>query len=485
MKEQKHSGFERFKLSPEILETLKLLKYHEPTPIQVEVIPAALEGRDILGKSQTGTGKTAAFAIPICEQVIWDEFLPQALILEPTRELAVQVKAEIFHIGRAKRLKVPVIFGGMPVDKQAVTLKQKSHIVVGTPGRIMDHVRRENLNLSNVRYLVIDEADLMLNMGFIDEVKEIVQLLPKDRKTMLFSATLDDGIIELSNWCMTDPLSIVLEGDEETTIDVSHEIYYALQDEKYECLMKVLMQENPTDCMIFCGTREMVNTLYQKLKRNQIRCGMLHGDLDQRERLRIIDQFREGKFHYLICTDVAARGIDFDNISHVIQYDFPNAKETYIHRAGRTGRNGKSGKAICIATQEEKRKVREVESYAEMKFTENPIPDIGEAVEKKFWAKQKERTELKARKGAIFQETITRLSIGGGKKSKMRAVDIVGTICSLDGIEAEDIGIIDVRESLTYVEILNNKGEDVMERLQDKPIKGKIRKVRLAKGQPQ
>ena len=481
MEEQKNSGFRRFKLSSEILETLKLLKYDEPTPIQEQVIPAALEGRDILGKSQTGTGKTAAFAIPICEQVRWDEFLPQALVLEPTRELAVQVKAEIFHIGRAKRLKVPVVFGGMPVDKQAITLKQKSHIIVGTPGRIMDHVRRENLNLSNIRYLVIDEADLMLNMGFIDEVREIIQLLPMERETMLFSATLDDGIMELSNWCMSNPLSIVIEGDENTTIDVTHEIYYALQDDKYECLMQVLMQENPTDVMIFCGTREMVNTLYHKLHRNQIRCGMLHGDLDQRERLRVIEQFREGKFHYLICTDVAARGIDFDNISHVVQYDFPNGKETYVHRAGRTGRNGKSGKAICIATLGEKRKVREVENYAEIKFTEKPIPVVSVEVEKEFWIKQKEKTELKERKGAIFQKTITRLTISGGKKSKMRAVDIVGTICSLNGIVAEDIGIIDVRDSLTYVDILNNKGINVMEQLQDKSIKGKIRKVRLAK----
>jgi superfamily II DNA/RNA helicase len=473
--------FSKFQLAPDILEALTLLRYTEPTEIQSLVIPAALAGKDVVGKSKTGTGKTAAFAIPICEKVVWEENLPQALVLEPTRELAVQVKTEIFHIGRKKRLKVPVLFGGMPVDKQALTLKQKSHIVVGTPGRIMDHVRRETLNLSNIRYLVIDESDLMLNMGFLEEVEQIIRLLPSKRVTMLFSATVDKAVQELVDQYMTDPLSITLESTTETVSEISQELYYTDNEKKYALLMSLLIQENPKDCMIFCATREMVNTLYHKLCRDKVKCGMLHGELDQKERLQTIEDFRDGRFHFLICTDVAARGIDFDHITHVINYDFPTGKETYVHRIGRTGRNGNTGKAISLVTPEEKKMKQAVVEYTSQPIEEKLCPDRDTLDAEAFWKKQKEKTVLKKRKGAVFQKTITRLSIGGGRKSKMRAVDIVGSICSIEGITAEDIGIIDVRDSLTYVEILNDKGKTVLDALQDKTIKGKIRKVRITK----
>ncbi|SHJ64377.1 DEAD/DEAH box helicase [Parasporobacterium paucivorans] len=476
------NNFSGFGLSQEIIDALTLLRYTEPTQIQKETIPAALEGRDILGKSGTGTGKTAAFAIPICEKVLWEENLPQALILEPTRELAVQVKMEIFHIGRKKRLKVPVVFGGMPVDKQALSLKQKSHIVVGTPGRIMDHVRRGNLQLGSIKYLVIDEADLMLDMGFLDEVQEIIELLPADRMTMLFSATVSSEIDGLVHRYMNNPLSIVVEPESGTTGEISQEVYYAESENKYHILVSVLIRENPQDCMIFCATREMVNTLCHKLGRDKIRCGMLHGELDQKERLKTIDDFRDGRFHYLICTDVAARGIDFDNITHVINYDFPTGKETYVHRIGRTGRKGRSGKAISLVTPEEMKMKQAVEEYTSQPIREMECPDRKRLDEDAFRKKLKENTVLKERKGNVFNKTIMRLSIGGGRKSKMRAVDIVGTICNIDGISAQDIGIIDVRDSLTYVEILNNKGEKVLDELQNKPIKGKVRKVRTTRG---
>jgi superfamily II DNA/RNA helicase len=480
--DSKQNTFYKFDLSPEILESLTLLRYLEPTQIQEEVIPVALQGHDILGKSQTGTGKTAAFAIPLCEKVLWDENLPQALVLEPTRELAVQVQTEIFHIGRKKRLKVPAVFGGMPVDKQALSLKQKSHIVVGTPGRVMDHIRRDNLNLSQIRYLVIDEADLMLQMGFIDEVKEIIELLPKKRVTMLFSATIQDAVKELADHYMHNPISITIESETETVSQIEQEIYYVDSDEKYQTLLTLLIQENPKDCMIFCATREMVNTLYHKLIRDKIKCGMLHGELDQRERLQTTDDFRDGRFHYLICTDVAARGIDFDHITHVIHYDFPTNKETYVHRTGRTGRNGNDGKTISLANIEEKKMVDAVEEYTLQKIEKKVCPNRADLDENAFWKKQRAKNVLKARKGDVFHQTITRLAIGGGKKSKMRAVDIVGAICSIEGITADDIGIIDVRDSLTYVEILNNKGNTVLDELQDKTIKGKIRKVRITRG---
>lgn len=474
--------FSDYNLSDDILEALTMLKYLEPTKIQEMVIPKALEGVDIVGKSKTGTGKTAAFAIPICEQIVWDEYLAQALILEPTRELAVQVKNEVFHIGRKKRLKVPVLFGGMPVDKQATTLKQKSHVIVGTPGRILDHLRRDNLNLSNIKYLVIDEADLMLDMGFKEEVNQIIKHIPKKRQTMLFSATMSEAINELVNKNMYEPLSVVIESETETVSEIEEELYYVANEEKYHTFFTILLAENPLDCMIFCATREMVNTLYHKMSRDKIKCEMLHGELDQRQRLQVIDNFREGKFHFLICTDVAARGIDFDNITHVIHYDFPMGRETYVHRTGRTGRNGKKGKAISLVTPDEEKMKKAVETYIGRKIEEKICPKREEVDEKEFWKRQREKIVTKEKKGAVFNKTITRLSIGGGKKSKMRPVDIVGAICSINDITAEDIGIIDIRDSLSYVEILNNKGNRVLNELQDKTIKGKVRKVKITRG---
>lgn len=473
--------FSRFNLSGELLETLTLLNYIKPTEIQAEVIPPALLGRNIAAKSQTGTGKTAAFAIPVCEMVSWEGNLPQALVLEPTRELSVQVRDELFHIGRKKRLKVPAVFGGFPIDKQIQTLKQKSHIVVGTPGRVMDHIRRDTLKLHQIRFLVIDEADLMFDMGFLEEVREIIDLLPKEKQVMLFSATLEEGVRQLAKEYMADTLFISLDAETETVAEVEQLTYEVDSEEKYEAFIKLLIQESPESSMVFCGTREMVNVLYRKMKKDRLSCGMLHGELDQSERLKTVDAFRTGRFRYLIATDVAARGIDFENITHVINYDFPTGRETYVHRAGRTGRNGKTGKAVSLVTGDDKRMKQMVETFIGKELPYSPCPNPTEAETKAFWKHQKESVALKARKGEALNKAITRLTIGGGRKSKMRAVDIVGTICSISDMDSSDIGIIDVRDSLTYVEILNGKGKRVMEILQDKPIKGKVRKVRITR----
>ncbi len=478
MKNKKQENqFEQYHLSAEIINALTLLGYVEPTKIQQEVIPLIQEGKDIVAKSQTGTGKTAAFAIPICENAVWEEHFPQALVLEPTRELAVQVRDEIFYIGRKKRLKVPDLFGGFPIDKQIQTLKQKSHIVVGTPGRIMDHIRRDTLKLSAIETLVIDEADLMLDMGFLEDVKEIINHLPANRQVLLFSATLEEQIQELTAEYMESPVSVILEDEKKTVALVTQSACEMDLDDKYEVFIDILVKENPQNCIIFCGTREMVNVLYHKLDREGIPCGMLHGEMEQKERLWTISDFREGRFRYLIATDVAARGVDFDNITHVINYDFPTGKETYVHRIGRTGRNQNEGKAISLVTENDKRMKKMVEEYIGMEIPNMPLPDRAELDKKIFLKGQKKPRIKRERKGAALNTGITKLSIGGGKKSKMRASDIVGTICGIEGIKALDIGIIDVRDSLTYVEILNGKGHIVLEALQTKPIKGKVRKV--------
>lgn len=470
--------FASYGLTEDILETLRLLKYETPTPIQDRVIPLVLAGKDVIAKSQTGTGKTAAFAIPICQAVLWEENLPQALVLEPTRELAVQVREELFHVGRKKRLKVPAVFGGFPIDKQILTLKQKSHIVVGTPGRVMDHIRRESLRTERIRCLVIDEADLMLDMGFMEDVKQIMESIPGKPQILLFSATIGERVKQLSDACLPEAVFVEMESETETAQGIEQAVYNTGTEDKYRTLFRVLVKERPSDCMIFCGTREMVNVLYRKLSKDGLRCGMIHGEVDQGERLKTIEAFRDGRIHYLIATDVAARGVDFDNISHVINYDFPTNKETFVHRSGRTGRNGKTGKAISLVTVEEERMKQVVEAYIGEILPVMECPEPKEAEIRAFRNSQRNQTPLKVRKGAVLNRSIMRLSIGGGKKSKIRTVDIVGAICNVDGIVSDDIGIIDIRDSLTYVEILNGKGELVLETLQSKPIKGRIRKVR-------
>ena len=478
-KTEPDSCFDGYGLSGEITETLTLLGYEHPTRVQEEVLPYVLAGRNVVVRSQTGTGKTAAFAIPVCEQIVWEENLPQALVLEPSRELAVQVSQEIFRIGRKKRLKVPAVFGGFPIDKQIQTLRQKTHIVVGTPGRVMDHVRRGSLKLTGVRYLVIDEADLMLDMGFMDEVRQIVGLLPEKRQTLLFSATLDEDVKNLAEETVKDAVSVFLEQEGETPLPIRQSVYGVAQDQKYTAFKRVLMKENPERAMIFCGTREMVQVLFQKLRRDRIFCGMIHGDMEQKERLKNVDAFRRGGFRYLIATDVAARGIDFEDVGLVVNYDFPMGRETYVHRIGRTGRNGKAGRAASLVTEDEIRTLHKAEAYVGVPLPVLPCPETEEEEEKAFWALQRKKPEPGPHKGEKLDRSITRLSIGGGRKSKMRSGDIVGAVCSIEGVDAEDIGIIDIRESLTFVEILNRKGSQVLAGLQDRTIKGKIRKVRI------
>ena len=478
--------FSEYKISSEIVDALTILGYTEPTEIQKEVIPFALQGRDIVAKSQTGSGKTAAFAIPLCELSDWSENTPAALVLEPSRELTVQVKQEIFNIGRNKRLKVADVFGGFPIDKQIQTLKQKTHIVVGTPGRVMDHVRRGTLDLSKIKYLVIDEADLMLDMGFIDEVSKIIEKIPSKRVIMLFSATLGESLENLIEKYMTNPETITIESETETVDEVDQTIYEVTGDKKYDAFLSILIKENPESCMVFCGTRDMVNVLSRMLKKDGVKSGIIHGEIDQSDRIKTIEGFREGRFRCLIATEVAARGIDFENLTHVFNYDFPTGKEAYVHRIGRTGRNGNSGKAISLITNYDKSMRDMVEEFIHMKIKDAQVPsrkDLKESkAEKAFWDRQNEKPVLRAKKGAGFNKTITRITISGGKKAKMRAVDIVGTVCSLDGVEADDIGIIDVRDSLTYVEILNGKGKTVLDALQEKTIKGKLRNVRITQG---
>jgi len=476
------SNFKDYQLSSELLKAISLLNFKSPTKVQELVIPVVLEGKDLIVKSQTGSGKTAAFGIPICELAEWDDNRPQALVMVPTRELAMQVKEDIFNIGRFKRMKVAAIFGKSPFNSQRKELREKTHVVVGTPGRIIDHMKRGTLDLSNIKHLVIDEADEMLNMGFIEEIETIIEGLSKNRVTLLFSATMPKRIEELANQFMKDP--IFKEIDEENTAveRILQERYDVKQREKKSLLRDLTIVENPDSCIIFCNTQQNVDEVYEELKKVGYRCRPIHGGMEQDDRLRIMHDFKKGVFRYLVATDVAARGIDVENISLVINYDLPQEKESYVHRIGRTGRVSKGGRAISFVTEKDGRYLQAIEKLIgrEIPLKDRPKTETVERSKEEFIEKINTRPEAKENKGDHLNREIMKLHINAGKKTKMRPVDIVGTLCSIEGMTPGDIGIINVLDLSTFVEILNNKGEMVLRELQDRPIKGRLRKVSKA-----
>ncbi|MCY7825609.1 ATP-dependent RNA helicase DbpA [Bacillus spizizenii] len=476
------SHFKNYQISHDILRALEGLGYTEPTKVQQSVIPAALERKDLVVKSQTGSGKTASFGIPLCELADWDENKPQALILTPTRELAVQVKEDITNIGRFKRIKATAVFGKSSFDKQKAELKQKSHIVVGTPGRVLDHIEKGTLPLDRLTYLVIDEADEMLNMGFIEQVEAIIKHLPTERTTMLFSATLPEDIEKLSRQYMQNPEHIEIKAAGLTTRNIEHAVIQVREENKFSLLKDVLMTENPDSSIIFCRTKEHVNQLTDELDDLGYPCDKIHGGMIQEDRFDVMNEFKRGEYRYLVATDVAARGIDIENISLVINYDLPLEKESYVHRTGRTGRAGNKGKAISFVTAFEKRFLADIEEYIGFKIQNIEAPSQEEVARKKpeFLAKMNDRPESKKDKSEELNKDIMKLYFNGGKKKKIRAVDFVGTIAKIDGVSADDIGIITIMDNASYVEILNGKGPHVLKVMKDTTVKGKKLKVNKA-----
>ncbi len=474
--------FKDYNIDPELLKSINILGFVSPTKVQQEVIPIALKNKDMLVKSQTGSGKTAAFAIPICQLVDWNENKPQALVLTPTRELAMQVRQDIFNIGRFKIIKVLAVYGQAPFYNQERQLKQKTHVVVGTPGRIIDHIERGTLDTSQIKYLVIDEADEMFNMGFIEQIETILNNISGKRTTMLFSATMPEDVESLCNKYMKDPIHVEIEGESLTVDRINQEIYEVDEFNKIELLKDITIIENPDSCIIFCNTREMVDKVYIELNRDDYTCDRIHGGMEQRDRIKVMEDFKNGYFRYLIATDVAARGIDVDNITHVINYDLPRETEAYVHRIGRTGRVGRKGKSITLVSEKEGKRLNDIINYIGKDISKKQIPsdDFVRSLKEEFDKKMNEIPEIKDFKGEELNKGIMKLHINAGRKTKMRPVDIVGTLCNLDGMTAEDIGIINVLDISTFVEILNGKGEMVLEKLQTTTIKGRLRNVSKA-----
>ncbi|MFA9397976.1 MAG: DEAD/DEAH box helicase, partial [Clostridiaceae bacterium] len=364
--------FENYNLDQNIILALEKLGFDKPTKVQERVLPLALNNKDVIVKSKTGSGKTACFGIPICENIDLEEKLPQALIISPTRELSIQIKDDISKIGRLKKIRCLAVYGKEPIAMQKRKLSQRVHVVSGTPGRILDHLEKGSLNLDKVKYLILDEADKMLNMGFIKDVEKIIKYVPKKRTTMLFSATISEDIDYICRKHMMDAERIEIEEDkQENTID---ECYYVTSyHEKYSFLLDVIYSEMPERCIIFCNTKETVANLTDKLKSKDFSCESIHGDMEQRDRIETMNRFKRDEFVFLIATDVAARGIHIDGISHVVNYDIPREKESYIHRIGRTGRAGEFGKAISVVTTGEVRILKEIEDYIDRKIEERFI----------------------------------------------------------------------------------------------------------------
>jgi ATP-dependent RNA helicase DeaD len=343
-------NFAAFNLSAETLASLDTKGYRAPTDCQAEAIPRALLGRDLVVQSRTGTGKTAAFGIPIVERVDLGRTEVQALALAPTRELALQVAQEIGELGRGRGVKVVVVYGGDPIERQIEGIEAGAHVVVGTPGRVLDHLRRRTLRLGGVRTLVLDEADRMLDMGFAVEMGQIMEYLPVERQTLLFSATVPLGIRGLIYHYLQDPEWVLLSEDQVYVKEVEHVYCHTPKLHKEATLYKLIEHENPASSMIFCNTREETRQVATFLTGKGLAVAMLSSDLPQRKRERVMAGFRKGEIRHLVTTDVASRGIDIEDLSHVFIFSSPESPEQYIHRAGRTGRVGKSGRAISLVS---------------------------------------------------------------------------------------------------------------------------------------
>lgn len=458
-------SFEDYQLSNEITRALALLKYETPTEVQSEVIPRALDKQDLVVKSQTGSGKTAAFGIPLCEMIDWEGENPQALILTPTRELAVQVRDDVAAIGRVKGIKTIAVYGKESFAQQQEELERKTHIVVGTPGRVRDHVDKETVMVDDIKYLIIDEADEMLSMGFAAQVEAIIEKLPTTRVTMVFSATWPTTVENLCNKYMKNPVTIHIASTGITTSAIEHSVIKVKEAGKMVLLKNVTVSENPDSCIIFCKTKRQVDTVFAELEKSSYSCEKIHGGIAQEVRFAVMEGFKMGNFRYLVATDVAARGIDVEHISLVINYDVPVEKESYVHRTGRTGRAGKKGKAITFATPADSEALSTIETYIGFEI---PVRVAG--------GKNTFDEKLGGRQG-VKNNNMMKLHFNGGKKKKLRAVDFVGTIAKIPGVTADDIGVITIEDSWTYIEMLNGKGVLVLQAMKETMIKGKKLKV--------
>ncbi|MCG8350041.1 MAG: DEAD/DEAH box helicase [Chloroflexales bacterium] len=517
--------FVDFGLKPSILNALSELGYEEPTPVQEQAIPLLLEGHDVIAQAQTGTGKTAAFALPIIQK-IQQQRVPQILILTPTRELAMQVAEAIFRYGKGSKVSVVPVYGGQPIFRQLRALEQGIQIVVGTPGRIMDHMRRGTLALDQIHTVVLDEADEMLDMGFIEDIEYILQQTPQERQTALFSATMPADVINLAHRYCQDPRRINIVSEQLTVPRTRQTYYEVLPRDKLDALTRILDAEMPTSAIIFCRTRSEADTLGESLQGRGYLAEVIHGDLAQTQRDRVMKRFRESQVELLVATDVAARGLDIPEVSHVINYDVPNDAESYVHRIGRTGRAGRTGEAITIITPRERRQMMQIERMSKARITRQRLPSLADVAARRREAFKDALRDVMAEDNldpyilmveemgeefdivdlaagafklllneAEEEDTITsvegdgigvepgmtRLFLDVGRSNRVRPADIVGAIANEAGLPGRTIGSIDIYDRFAFVEVPAEYAQRVMRVLNGTTLRGKKVRVSIAK----
>lgn len=515
-------------LNDHILRAITELGYEEPTPIQARTIGSMLAGRDVIAQAQTGTGKTAAFALPIIERL--DHGVPgvQALILTPTRELAVQVAEAINRYGKYSDVRALPIYGGQSYDVQIRALRRGVQIIVGTPGRLLDHLRRGTLSLDTVRTIVLDEADEMLDMGFIEDIEAILQMAPAERQAALFSATMPPPIVALARTYLRDPERITVE-TEQLTVPQIRQVYYLVADrDKLEAAARVLDMEMPQSAIIFCRTKAGVDELGERLQARGYAAEVLHGDLSQAMRDRVMRRFREGQVELLIATDVAARGLDIEHVSHVINFDIPMDPESYVHRIGRTGRAGRAGTAVTLVTPRERRMLHAIERLTGAPIQRQRLPTIADVIGRRRESFKNRLREILAepeglesylvmaeelgeehdpvevaaaafklllaepdpaedtlrdiedvpartrerQHGFAPDRDMQRLFLNVGREERVRPQDIVGAIANEAGIPGRAIGAIDIYDHFAFVEVPRNATDRVRRALNGTTIRG-------------
>ena len=511
--------FEDLGLCPEIMKAVKNMGFEEASPIQAKAIPAMLEGKDIIGQAQTGTGKTAAFGIPLLEKIDPKNKKLQAIVLCPTRELAIQVAEEIRNLAKYMHaIKVLPIYGGQEIVKQIRSLKSGTQLIIGTPGRVMDHMRRKTVKMENVHTVVLDEADEMLNMGFREDIETILEGVPEERQTVLFSATMPKPILDITKRFQKNAELIKVTKKELTVPNIEQFYYEVKPKNKEEVLSRLLDIYNPKLSVIFCNTKKQVDLLVNGLLGRGYFAAGLHGDMKQAQRYRVMDRFRKGKTEILVATDVAARGIDVEEVEAVFNYDLPQDDEYYVHRIGRTGRAGRVGRSFSFVTGKEVYKLKEIQRYCKTKIYAQKVPSLDDVANTKmdklmetinriieeedlttyFQMIQAEVNDsdytsmdiaaalLKLCSGTkeedgedMFEDTgaeepgMVRLFINIGKKHKAKPGDILGALAGESGLPGKVVGTIDMYDKYTFVEVPREYARDILNAMDHAKIKGK------------
>lgn len=467
--DHKLEKFKDFPLDNNIKRALSELGFQSPLEVQTAAIPKILDGKDLIVKSQTGSGKTAAFAIPICEKIDVENESIQALILVPTRELAAQVHNDLAEIGKYKGVRSCVVYGKVPMEFQRKELKKKPHVLVATPGRLMDHLLNKNLKLKDIKFFVIDEADEMLIMGFKDQIEAIVKKMNEDRVTLLFSATMPEEVQYLCQLYMNNPENIEVEA-EVSNIDKIEQLYYAVDGlRKVDFMKQMIRHEQPKKCIIFCNTKEQVDNLFEIFRKWDNATCAVHGGMDQGLRMEKLKGFKKGLYRILIATDVAARGLHVQGITHVINYGVPFDNEQYVHRIGRTGRVDQNGVAITMVIPSEMDRFKELQA-----FLGYEIPCKGGHVTRAPKEQTKRRNGKENYKPDARKRGVTVQINGGVSNSMLKTSDVLNAVRNTPGVFNDDIGKVEIKDTFTNVQIYNGKEMVVAKALRTKKIKGKL-----------